>query len=110
MKHFAYFLLVCLLMSGCTAGRVSIHEEMQLTKGMSKEQVRSILGEPYMFKTVPQPDGSEFDAWLYRHASDSWTSHDVPFGVIFVNNRVQRFGVGLDSPVPDSNRYEFKVK
>jgi outer membrane protein assembly factor BamE (lipoprotein component of BamABCDE complex) len=84
-------LIIAILVSGCAT--TSAVKFSQLQMGMSKEEVRKILGNPYLYRGAK--DGQE--VWEYTiyapnyPKTNPWTSN-ITYWVTFIDNKLVFYG------------------
>ena len=78
---------LCVLVVGGCAHKAEVRNQnlMNLQMRMTRQEVRSIMGEPHAIETR---GGVEF--WLYRASEEQDPGNSVPIG--FVNGRVAGWG------------------
>ena len=82
-------LMLVLMLEGCIGKRITKANVDQVTEGMSKKQVESILGQPTSSKTE-DPTIIKQTTYIYRQGKDSVT-------IIFRDDKVQ----SKDSTISD---------
>jgi outer membrane protein assembly factor BamE (lipoprotein component of BamABCDE complex) len=70
-----------IMLDGCIGKRITKANVDQVTEGMSKKQVESILGQPTSSKTE-EPATMKRTTYIYRQGKDSVT-------IIFQDDKVQ---------------------
>ena len=79
--HFLLLLMLVLLLDGCIGKRITEANVNQVTEGMSKKQVESILGQPTSSKTE-DPTIMKQTTYVYRQGKDTVT-------IVFKDDKVQ---------------------
>ena len=74
-------LTLVLLLDGCIGKRITKANVDQVTEGMSKKQVESILGQPTLSKTE-EPAIMKQTTYVYRQGKDTVT-------IVFKDDKVQ---------------------
>jgi outer membrane protein assembly factor BamE (lipoprotein component of BamABCDE complex) len=74
-------LMLVLMFDGCIGKRITKANVDQVTEGMSKKQVESILGQPTSSKTE-EPATTKRTTYVYRQGKDTVT-------IIFQDDKVQ---------------------
>ena len=82
-------LMVAVLLGGCIGKRITKANVDQVTEGMSKKQVESILGQPTSSK-IEDPTITRQTTYVYRQGKDTVT-------IIFKDDKVQ----SKDSTISD---------
>jgi len=80
MRGILVFMFV-LMLDGCIGKRITKANVDQVTEGMSKKQVESILGQPTVSKTEG-PTSTKQITYVYRQGKDTVT-------IIFKDDKVQ---------------------
>ena len=81
--------MVAVLLGGCIGKRITKANVDQVTEGMSKKQVESILGQPTSSK-IEDPTITRQTTYVYRQGKDTVT-------IIFKDDKVQ----SKDSTISD---------
>lgn len=100
-----WVLVLSLFILGCAS--ISTRKFSQLQMGMSKEEVRKTLGNPYLYRTATNRE----EIWEYL-VSDPYAIHSnmwqsaAPYWVTFINNKLVFYGQPGDfgSSGPDSKK------
>ena len=74
-------LMLVLMLDGCIGKRITKANVDQVTEGMSKKQVESILGQPTSSKTE-EPATMKKTTYVYRQGKDTVT-------IVFQDDKVQ---------------------
>ncbi len=74
-------IMLVIMLDGCIGKRITKANVDQVTEGMSKKQVESILGQPTSSKTE-EPATMKRTTYIYRQGKDSVT-------IIFQDDKVQ---------------------
>jgi outer membrane protein assembly factor BamE (lipoprotein component of BamABCDE complex) len=82
-------LMLLLMFDGCIGKRITKANVDQVTEGMSKKQVESILGQPTSSKTE-EPATMKRTTYVYRQGKDTVT-------IVFQDDKVQ----SKDSTISD---------
>jgi outer membrane protein assembly factor BamE (lipoprotein component of BamABCDE complex) len=82
-------LMLLLMFDGCIGKRITKANVDQVTEGMSKKQVESILGQPTSLKTE-EPATMKRTSYVYRQGKDTVT-------IVFQDDKVQ----SKDSTISD---------
>jgi outer membrane protein assembly factor BamE (lipoprotein component of BamABCDE complex) len=82
-------LMLVLMFDGCIGKRITKANVDQVTEGMSKKQVESILGQPTSSKTE-EPATMKKTTYVYRQGKDTVT-------IVFQDDKVQ----SKDSTISD---------
>ena len=97
-KIITYFLLCIgvIWVAGCATTPARKFSELQL--GMTKEEVRKTLGDPYLFRgAVMNQDGSTQETWEYtiyapyQTGANVWTGNITEW-VTFINGKLVFYG------------------
>jgi outer membrane protein assembly factor BamE (lipoprotein component of BamABCDE complex) len=80
-SRFMLVLMLLLMFDGCIGKRITKANVDQVTEGMSKKQVESILGQPTSSKTE-EPATMKRTTYVYRQGKDTVT-------VVFQDDKVQ---------------------
>jgi len=83
IRHLSFVILIslALTLAGCIGKRITKANVDQVTEGMSKKQVESILGQPTVSKTEG-PTSTKQITYVYRQGKDTVT-------IIFKDDKVQ---------------------
>ena len=81
--------MVAVLLGGCIGKRITKANVDQVTEGMSKKQVESILGQPTSAK-IEDPTITRQTTYVYRQGKDTVT-------IVFKDDKVQ----SKDSTISD---------
>jgi outer membrane protein assembly factor BamE (lipoprotein component of BamABCDE complex) len=79
--RFILVLMLVLMLDGCIGKRITKANVDQVTEGMSKKQVESILGQPTSSKTE-EPAIMKRTTYVYRQGKDTVT-------IVFKDDKVQ---------------------
>ena len=82
-------LMLVLMLGGCIGKRITKANVDQVTEGMSKKQVESILGQPTSSK-IEDPTITRQTTYVYRQGKDTVT-------IVFKDDKVQ----SKDSTISD---------
>jgi ribosomal protein L19E len=66
MKALIISLFAAALLCGCAGTRINWDSARQVKQGMTKEEVRGLMGEPYM--VMARSDGTTKWIWSYANA------------------------------------------
>jgi outer membrane protein assembly factor BamE (lipoprotein component of BamABCDE complex) len=80
-SRFMLVLMLLLMFDGCIGKRITKANVDQVTEGMSKKQVESILGQPTSSKTE-EPATMKRTTYVYRQGKDTVT-------IVFQDDKVQ---------------------
>ena len=80
-SRFMLVLMLLLMFDGCIGKRITKANVDQVTEGMSKKQVESILGQPTSSKTE-EPASMKRTTYVYRQGKDTVT-------IVFQDDKVQ---------------------
>ena len=80
-SRFMVVLMLLLMFDGCIGKRITKANVDQVTEGMSKKQVESILGQPTSSKTE-EPAIMKRTTYVYRQGKDTVT-------IVFQDDKVQ---------------------
>lgn len=69
----ALLLLICALLAGCIGPRLTKANVDQVSNGMAKKQVESILGPPTTVEEIKTPDLRQKSTFLYMQGKDTVT-------------------------------------
>jgi len=81
MSRFMLVLVLMLALDGCIGRRITKANVDQVTEGMSKKQVESILGQPSSSK-IEEPATLKTTTYIYRQGKDTVT-------IVFKDDKVQ---------------------
>jgi outer membrane protein assembly factor BamE (lipoprotein component of BamABCDE complex) len=81
VSRFIVVLMFVLLLNGCMGKRITKANVDQVTEGMSKKQVESILGQPTS-STTENPAIMKQTTYVYRQGKDTVT-------IVFKDDKVQ---------------------
>ena len=97
-KYFllSVYILSVISISGCAT--TAAHRFSELNLGMTKAEVRKILGDPYLFRgAVMKPDGSTQESWEYtiyapyQTGANVWTGN-ITMWVTFIDDKLIFYG------------------
>jgi hypothetical protein len=105
MRKTIFLVILPLFLIGC-ATTVPSYKFSQLQMGMSKQEVRQILGNPYLFRSAIN-NQETWEYLVYAPHLEPWTGK-AQFWVNFIDNKLTFYGRPGDynSSIPETTRQE----